>query len=97
MIWFLIYIAICIAIGLVFGAMFWSDDEGNAPIVMASILVAFVWPLAVPALVYVEIDDWFAERRFNRKLTHARKSSGPLVSSNEPGTVSTRGRSANDR
>lgn len=67
MIWFLAYLAICVAIGLVFGAFAWGDDEGNAPIVMASILVAFVWPLAVLGWVYVIIDDHIISTYYERK------------------------------
>lgn len=96
MIWFCFYVAACIAIGTTFGALAWNNDvTGNAPIVLASIMVAFTWPLIVPAWIYIEIDDWFAERRFNRMWRKA-KSSSPPVSSDEPGTDSTRGRSAVD-
>lgn len=89
MIWFLTYVAACITIGAVFGAIAWDNDvSGNAPIVLASIMVAFTWPLVIPALIYIEISDWFAERRFNRLWSRARKSSGSPASTDEPDSLS---------
>ena len=67
MMWLTIYGATCIAIGLVFGACAWGDDEGNAPIIMASILIAFAWPLAGLSMLYIAFDDHVVGAYYARK------------------------------
>lgn len=66
------YACISLVIGILVGilvstGMFHEDNEGYAPIVLASLFVTFAWPCAIFASLFIVIDDRVMSIRHRNK------------------------------